>query len=259
MNASRALVFAALGAMCLSGCVTAPSDPAARAEFRANHDPLEPLNRRTFAFNLYVDRKLIKPVAQGYGRLLPLPVRDGLRHFLDNLNEPIILANDILQWRWNSAATTSGRLVVNSTLGIAGFSDFASRHRMPRQSGDFGQTLSRWGFGEGPYLIIPVFGPSNPRDIVGKGADTYADLFRYLTRNENYFTSLSISRVAIDGIDERQRNIAALDEMQHEAVDYYASFRSLYRQNRAAEVKSGSARAGTLTPPGADLYDDPGR
>ena len=164
----------------LAGCATAPRDPAVRAEDRDNNDPWEPLNRRTFAVNQFLDRILIKPVAEDYRNMVPQKSRDALRHFLDNLNEPTVLINDVLQGRLKSAARTGGRFVLNSTVGIGGLTDVASEHRLPKQSGDFGQTLSAWGFGEGPYLIIPLLGPSSPRDGIGRGVDLYLDPFRYL-------------------------------------------------------------------------------
>jgi phospholipid-binding lipoprotein MlaA len=248
------LLLAAL--LALAGCASVPRDPAARAVYRANNDPLEPLNRRIFAVNLFLDRVLIKPVAKAYGEVVHESVRTALRHFLDNLNEPIVLINDVLQGRVRSAAMTGERFVINSTAGVAGFADVASHNRLPRQTGDFGQTLSSWGFSEGPYLILPLFGPSSPRDGVGRGVDVYLDPFRYLARANHYPTAVTTGRVIVDGIDRRQRSIAALDEMQHEAVDYYASFRSLYRQNREAELKAG--RKVSTTPP-PDFYEDPGK
>jgi phospholipid-binding lipoprotein MlaA len=242
------------GSLVLGGCATAPRDPAERAVLKANNDPWEPLNRRTFALNLFFDRILIKPVAEDYRDMVAEPTRQAVRHFLDNLNEPVVLINDTLQGRFASSAKTGARFVVNSTAGLAGFADVATRHGLPRQSGDFGQTLSAWGFGEGPYLIIPLFGPSSPRDGIGLGVDLYLDPFRYVARANNYPTGVTAGRTFLDGIDQRERNLDALDEMQREAVDFYASFRSLYRQNRAADLRPGKAAAPSA-PPG--FYDDP--
>lgn len=252
MSAGRATVVLSC-VFVLAGCATVPRDPAARAEFKANHDPIEPLNRRIFAFNGFVDRSLIKPVAKGYRWVLPEPARNALRHFLDNLHEPVVLANDLLQGRLRAAATTGGRFLLNSTAGIGGFADVASRHQLPKQSGDFGQTLWTWGVPEGPYLILPILGPSNPRDGIGGGADFFADPFRYITP-----PAVSVSRMATDGIDERVRNLEIVDEMQREAVDYYASLRSLFRQNRAAQLGKGAGAPAAPQPP-PDFYDDPGR
>jgi len=240
---------------CFSGCATVPRDPEALAAFKANNDPLEPMNRKTFAFNQGVDRALLKPIAKGYLKLIPAHGRDGIRNFIANLHEPIVLVNNLLQGEFRRAATTAGRFVANTTLGLAGVMDFAGRHGLTRQSGDFGQTLYVWGVHEGFYLVLPVMGPSSPRDAVGMGADLLLNPLFYLTPDFRYKTSFSVSQAVIGGIDERARNVDTLDEIQREAVDFYASIRSLYRQNRAAELRHG-------TPPTAprdqDLYSDPG-
>jgi phospholipid-binding lipoprotein MlaA len=239
----------------LAGCATPPRDPVALAAFKANNDPLEPLNRKTFAFNQGVDRVLLKPIAKGYRRVLPSHGRDGIRNFLRNLHEPIVLVNNLLQGEFKRAATSLGRFVENSTLGVAGIMDFASRHGLKRQSGDFGQTLYVWGFHEGPYLVLPLMGPSNPRDAVGLGADLFTNPVVYFTPQFNYKTTVSVSEAVVGGIDERARNIDSLDEIQRESVDFYAALRSLYRQNRAAELRHGEPPP---APKVEDLYSDPG-
>jgi phospholipid-binding lipoprotein MlaA len=256
MNPLRSAVLALTCSFILFGCASVPTDPAARAEFDANNDRFEPLNRKTFAFNLALDRALIKPLAQGYRKVLPEKGRDALRHFLDNLNEPLVLANNILQGQPKSAGTTACRFLINSTVGIGGLVDVASTKKLPKQVGDFGQTLWVWGFPNGPYLIIPVLGPSSPRDGIGLGVDSYFDPFRYAAREYDFGAPVVVGRLVIDGIDKRARNIEAVDEMQKESVDYYASLRSLFRQNREAELR-GNAKA--APPPMPDLYDDPGR
>src|SRR5579871_3089771 len=221
----------------MAGCATVPRDPAARAEFRANNDPIEPLNRKIFAFNLGVDRVLIKPLAKGYRWAVPDWIRDTVRRIVDNLNEPVTMVNCLLQARLKSAAITGGRFIVNSTFGAGGIADLTTDWEMPKQVGDFGQTLWSWGMPEGPYLVVPIFGPSNPRDGIGQGIDVYIDPFRYEPLNDNYPDAVTTGRIIADGVDQRERNLDALDEIQRESIDYYASLRSLYRQNRAAELK----------------------
>jgi phospholipid-binding lipoprotein MlaA len=255
---SRRAAAAALALACallLPGCATVPRDPAARAEFKANNDPLEPLNRRIFSFNQFVDRILIKPFAEGYLRVVPRPGRQALRNFLDNLNEPVVFGNTLLQGRFKDAGTTGARFVLNSTLGLAGFADVATQDKLPKQVGDFGQTLYAWGLPEGPYLVLPILGPSSPRDGIGSGVDIYLDPFRYVARAQSFPPAVSLGRAVLDGIDTRASNIDALDEMQREAVDYYASFRSFFRQHRAAEL-SGSTQPPPLPP--SNFYNDPG-
>jgi phospholipid-binding lipoprotein MlaA len=255
MKAFRSVLIAAALSLGLAGCASVPTDPAARAAFKANNDPLEPLNRDTFAFNLFVDRVLIKPLAQGYKAVLPEPIREALRHFLDNLHEPVVLANDLLQGRLKSAGQTGLRFALNTTVGFGGIDDVATGFKLPKKTGDFGQTLWAWGLPEGPYLILPVVGPSSPRDGIGMWVDIYIDPFRYVAGRQNYPSAVSVGRFAADGIDLRSRNIEAIDVMQKEAVDYYASFRSLFRQNRAAMINSEKPSAML---PSTDFYADPG-
>ena len=133
MTGRRATLLGLSFSLLIAGCASVPRDPAARAEFKANHDPLEPLNRGTFAFNLFVDRILIKPIAKGYAWALPQGGRDALRHFLDNLHEPVVFVNTILQGRMSAAGTTGCRFLVNTTIGIGGLADVASRERLPKQ------------------------------------------------------------------------------------------------------------------------------
>jgi phospholipid-binding lipoprotein MlaA len=247
--------LALLGWLALSGCATVPKDPVALATYHANNDPLEPLNRKTFAFNQGVDRFFIKPLAKTYVKLIPGQARNGITNIIANLHEPVVLANNILQFRFKRAGTTTGRFVLNSTVGILGIMDFAGRHGLKRQTGDFGQTLWTWGVHDGPYLVIPVFGPTSPRDGIGEGVDIVADPFVYLTRHAEYRTPISLSRQIVGGIDLRARNLDILDELQRESIDFYAAMRSLYRQNRVVELHNGVA------PPPApkveDLYSDP--
>jgi phospholipid-binding lipoprotein MlaA len=238
-----------------AGCATPPRDPAALAAFKVTNDPLEPLNRKTFTFNQEVDRIVLKPIAKGYRWAIPPGGRDGIRNFLRNIHEPVVLVNNLLQGEFKRAATTLGRFVTNSTVGLAGVMDFASRHGLKRQSGDFGQTLYVWGVHEGPYLVLPLLGPSNPRDAIGMGVDLFTNPVVYVTPRFNYKTSVSAAEVIIGGIDERSRNIDSLDEIQRETIDFYAALRSLYRQDRAADLRHGEPPP---TPKVEDLYSDPG-
>jgi phospholipid-binding lipoprotein MlaA len=248
-----AAALAALALALAAGCATVPADPAGRAAFRANNDPLEPMNRRIFAFNEVVDRLIIRPIARGYLAVVPRAGRDAIRNVLNNLKEPVVFCNDTLQGEGRRAATTAGRFALNTTVGVLGIRDFAGGHGLPRQTGDFGQTLSVWGVGEGPYLMLPVWGPTSPRDGVGLGVDVYLDPLRYVAARYNYPSGVSASEAAMDGVDLRSRNLDSLDELRRESIDYYAAFRSLYRQHRKAEVERGTAPP----PPTDDMYSDP--
>ena len=236
-----------------SACATPPSEPAARAEFDRTNDPLEPMNRKILDFNLFLDRILIKPVAQGYRWVVPEYARNRLRNFLDNLGEPVIFINDSLQGEFSRANTTAGRFLFNSTFGIGGLWDRASQIGMEKQSGDFGQTLYSWGVPDGPYLMLPIIGPSNPRDAVGLAVDSYMDPFFWGLTVHYGATEAGLYRWIVTGIDERSRNIESFDEIQKNAIDLYAQLRSLWRQHRASELRHGEP----APPEDEELYQDP--
>lgn len=223
----------------IASCATPPKNPAALAEFKATNDPLEPMNRRIFAFNEFLDRYLIKPVAQGYRTIVPAFGRNAIQHFLGNLNEPVIFANDMMQGEFKVANVTAARFLINSTFGLGGLLDVASGSGLERQSGDFGQTLYSWGVPSGPYLVLPIFGPSNPRDGFGMAVDGVMDPFGYLAGDYGASNSATIGRMAGQGVDTRSRNIETLDDLQRNAIDFYAEIRSLYRQHRASELRHG--------------------
>jgi phospholipid-binding lipoprotein MlaA len=242
--------------LAVSACATPPSDPVAKAEFDKTNDPLEPMNRKILDFNLFLDRILIKPVAQGYRWIVPEYGRNRIRNFLDNLNEPVIFFNDTLQGEFSRANTTAGRFLFNSTFGIGGLWDRASQIGMEKQSGDFGQTLYSWGVPDGPYLVLPILGPSNPRDAVGLAVDSYMDPFFWgvtVHYHGTQATNSGLYRWIVTGIDERSRNIESFDEIQKNAIDLYAQLRSLWRQHRAAELRHGEP----APPEDQDLYTDP--
>jgi phospholipid-binding lipoprotein MlaA len=234
-----ALLFLIGPVALLAACATPPSDPAARAEFDRTNDPLEPMNRTIFDANLFLDRILIKPVSQGYRTVVPEFARDSIRNFLHNLGEPVIFANDMFQGEWQAANDSAARFIINSTWGLGGILDFAGDHGVERQSGDFGQTLYRWGSPEGFYLVLPVFGPSNPRDAIGMGIDGLMDPFGYLAGAYGAANDATIGRMAASGVDLRSRNIETFDDLQRNAIDFYAQMRSLYRQHRANELRHG--------------------
>jgi phospholipid-binding lipoprotein MlaA len=248
----RAAVAAAL--LLLAGCAGAPFDPDRGAALNVAQikDPLEPLNRGIFKVNLEVERFVLKPAARGYRTALPKWGRDRIRGILNNIGEPLILANDILQLRLTAASKTLFRLIVNSTLGLAGMFDVADGEGVPRQTGDFGQTLWVWGFDSGPYFVIPVLGPSNIRDGIGYGVDSYADpAGRYIQHNAG--GAMVFGRTAVDGIDLLSRNLENLEQLQREALDYYALMRSVSQQRRLGDLREalGLSPELSLEDPGA--------
>ncbi|HVB17794.1 MAG TPA: VacJ family lipoprotein [Stellaceae bacterium] len=243
------LLLAAL----LAGCATPPKDPAERAVFEQTNDPLEPLNRNILDVNLFVDRILLKPVTKVYIAIVPEEGRDAVKRLLDNMKEPVVVINNVLQGEPKRAGISVGRFVVNSTLGVAGLFDVAKKWGLDRQNADFGQTLYVWGLPEGPYLIVPILGPSNPRDLIGMGADAYIDPFSYLATRED-LDEIEISRFVLGGIDQRARAMDILDDLQKNSLDFYAQLRSLAQQHRAAELRRGKAPQ-----PGANFYEDPNK
>jgi phospholipid-binding lipoprotein MlaA len=238
---SLAAVLVTGAPLLLGACATSPTDAAARADFEATNDPLEPLNRHIFDFNLFLDRTVIKPVAEGYRDVIPEFARNGVRHFLKNLGEPVIFANNVMQGQFARADHAMGRFLMNSVFGLGGIMDVASNHGLPRESGDFGQTLYSWGVPDGPYLVLPILGPSNPRDAIGMGVDGYMDPWGYLASDYGAGNSATWGRYLATGIDERAQNIETLDELQRSAIDFYAELRSLFRQHRASELRHGEA------------------
>jgi len=230
----------------LAGCATTPGTRDIE-----NNDPLEPMNRVVFNANDAIDTAVIRPMAEAYRAMVPQFVRDRIKAFVDNLQEPRIFANNLLQLRINDAGFTFARFYVNSTLGLAGFFDVASEHGLPKQTGDFGETLYVWGAESGPYLVLPLFGPSNPRDLFGLGVDLYTTPPAHLLPgNTGIWFNVGVD--AVSGFDLRARNIETLDQIKANALDYYAQFRSLARQHRDAQLR---AAKGLLAEPPQDLVD----
>ena len=202
-------------------------------EYSVN-DPLEGLNRVTFEFNQTVDAILLKPMAEIYVGVVPKWGRDRVNDILNNFGEPTNFANALLQWEMERAVTSMLRFAFNSTIGLGGFFDVAEGIGLSRAAEDFGQTLAVWGVGEGPYLVLPLLGPSNPRDAVGLAVDWVIDP---VSRS---FRSHEINqRFIARGIDQRSRYIVDLETLEETSIDFYAAMRELYRQHRANEVRNG--------------------
>jgi phospholipid-binding lipoprotein MlaA len=236
----------ALGlAVATGGCATRPdpSDAEAVAEFRETNDPIEPLNRAAYFVNDGLDTLLLRPAAEAYRIFLPPEVRTAIRNVLANLRTPVILVNDLLQGETHRAGETIGRFVINTTLGIGGIMDRARDFGLLGHTEDFGQTLAVWGLPEGPYLFIPVLGPSNPRDIVGTGVDLAAQPLTWVTGNDTVEAVL-ITRQVLTGLDTREGLIEPLDALRQGSLDPYAALRSAYRQRRAAEIRNAPSAAG---------------
>jgi len=241
MSLAFAAAFAVFG---LSGIRSASAQqPASTSLAQATteasddtNDPYENTNRAIFGFNQAVDRTVLVPVASAYRAVIPDPFRDMIHDFLQNLNAPIIFANDVLQGQAGLAGETFGRALLNTTVGFGGFIDVASKLGVPYHTNDFGITLANWGVDPGPYLMLPILGPSNPRDLVGDVADGFGDPGNIVAAQHHRIWA-SIVRSAVSGIDERSRNIESLAEIERTSLDYYATIRSLARQRRAAQIR----------------------
>jgi phospholipid-binding lipoprotein MlaA len=220
-------------------------------------DPLEKFNRTMFARFQSFDREFFRPVAIGYAHVVPKPVRGGLRHFFSNLGEPLVALNYLLQFKPGKAAETLGRFVVNSTLGIGGLIDVAKTHdfRLPHRPNSFGNTLAIYGVKPGPYLFLPVLGPTTLRDLVGGQAEGFV----YPLAIGKPFDRLEyqIPHAVLTGLDQRAESDADLQALYAGSVDPYASLRSSYLQDRQGEIdhirgKSARHAAPELDDPLAD-------
>ena len=207
---------------------------------KAVNDPLEPMNRVIFEFNEGLQDVLLRPIAKFYNANVNLTVRQGISDFLDNLSSPVIFANDLLQGEFERALTTFGRAFINTTIGIVGFADVASELGAERHDEDFGQTLAVYGMGEGFYLVLPIFGPSSPRDAIGKFViDPYLDPLGLWLGNTDR-QNIEYTLAGAEGLDEYAGIVDELNQVKKTSVDYYAAVRSLYRQKRKTEINNGS-------------------
>ena len=205
-------------------------------------DCFEKLNRATFAFNQGLDRTIIKPIAKSY-RNLPDPIQKGTSNAVKNLSNLITIPNNILQGDIKNAIINTARLAVNSTVGLLGTIDVANKMGFPKyEKEDYGQTLGVWGVGPGCYIVLPVLGPSTIRDTAGSFANVLGGdpWYNASVHGNNEFLSegLYITSKAISGIDFRANNIESLDNLEKNSVDFYASLRSLYLQDRENKIKN---------------------
>lgn len=216
------------------------------------HDPLEESNRRVFAFNQAVDRAVINPVIKGYRTVAPKPVRTSIRNFLRNLRSPVNFINEVLQADADGAGTVLLRTAINTTVGIGGLFDVAGHEGIEYEPEDFGQTLAVWGVGHGPYMVVPFIGPSSLRDYSGYFADSMMDPLHWYLYNIDE-EPLYMAKMGMDYLDLRESLIDSLSEIEKSSIDYYASVRSIYYQQRQALIND---QAGQFAPPAIPDYED---
>ena len=219
-------LFLLFASLVLGGCASTHHNPK---------DPFEPFNRGVYQFNETVDKAIIKPAAKGYNAVMPVPGKVMVFNFFSNLDDVIVAINDLLQLKIVDAVSGSGRILVNSTISFYGLVDVASRVGLEKHNEDFGQTLGRWGVGSGPYLVIPLFGPSSVRDGVGLYADIRTGVLRRFkhvdTRNQLYTTNVLSKRA--DLLNKEK----VLDEAM---IDRYSFVRDAYLQRRKSLIYDGN-------------------
>ncbi len=217
----------------LAGCATAPQ--------AGPNDPFEQTNRAVFAFNRGFNSRITLPVAFVYVNYLPAPIRRGLHNALENAESPVIFANDVLQGRLSRAGQTLGRFVLNSTVGLGGLVDLAASAGMPRHEADFGQTLALYGVPAGPFLVLPLIGPSTPRDILGTGLDLAANPLFYVPADWSLLghAGTVVGIHAIAPFETNAGSIVLRRQLARGSVDPYATMRSVYRQQREQAIGAG--------------------
>ena len=233
--------------------------PFSFSEEKKVKDCFEKINRATFAFNMALDKAVFRPVALGY-RKLPSPIRVGTSNALNNLSNLVTIPNNILQGDFRAAGNNSIRFIINSTIGIVGIFDPANTLGFKKlEKEDFGQTFGAMGIGEGCYLVLPVLGPSTVRDAVGSlvsisGGDAWYNVTvkndtQYLKESDYYFSKLS------EGVDFRAKNLESFDSLEKTSVDFYATVRSLYLQDRERKIKNLKVKTDTLDDGDWDTID----
>lgn len=246
------LTLPLLACLMMGACAARPpaTDLNAVAAYEEANDPLEPFNRAMFRTDQALDRTLVRPVVKGYRAVVPEGGRKSVGNFLRNLRSPITFVHDVLQAEPQRAGTTFARFVVNSFVGVLGLFDVGSEIGLPYHSEDFGQTLAVWGVGDGPYVYVPLLGPSTVRDGTGFGVDAFfVDPLAWYSRGNGAERWIQWAVFGTLVINTKDETMDVLDELKASSIDYYAALRSAYRQIRASEIRNGA-------PPPMDDFDE---
>ncbi len=232
-----ALMAGVVSLLGLASCATPPpaSDPDALADYREANDPLEPTNRVVYAINNGLDTVVLRPLAVAYRYAVPATVRSHTHNVLSNLSNPVQLADDMFQAKPRRAGDTLMRLLINTTIGIGGVFDVATDWGWPAHSSDGGMTLALWGLPNGPYLFLPVLGPSSPSDAAGFAMDYAVDPLSWIG-NGTTDDALGYAHLGLSALDARSAVLDDLDKIKAQALDPYATIRSLYRQHRQSQI-----------------------
>ena len=222
----------------LTGCSSPPpsSDSEALADYNDTNDPIEPTNRVFYEINNGIDSVIMRPAAIAYRAVVPRPIRAGVHNVLNNLGTPVELGNDILEAKPRRAGDTTMRFLINTTVGVLGVFDFAKDWGYPDHDADFGMTMGLWGLPAGPFLFLPVLGPSDPRDALGFGVDQVMDPITWVGQGAAV-TALKWTRFGLNAVDQRERHLDDVENIKKTALDPYATFRSLYRQHRESQIQ----------------------
>lgn len=235
MNIYRFLATPAI--MLLAGC-------ASTSSYHNPKDPFEPLNRSVYKFNDAADKAVLKPVAKGYNAVVPLPGRSMVNNFFANLDDVVVTLNDVLQLKFVQALSDGGRVLINTTIGAGGLADAASKFGFEKHNEDFGQTLGYWGIGSGPYLVLPLLGPSSMRDSIGLYTDTTiaapSSRIRPVRRRNQF--------AIVDGVRKRSNLLESEKLLEMAGMDPYSFMRDAYLSHRQSEVYDGN--------PPREKYDD---
>jgi phospholipid-binding lipoprotein MlaA len=228
-----------IAACCLQllGCTTTSPEAVAA------NDPYEPANRAIYDFDEKFDHTIFLPVAGLYLAKVPKPLRIGIHNVLSNAEEPVTITNDLLQLHLGQAARMTARMALNSTIGLGGMVDIAAKNGLPQQKADFGQTLSRYGVGPGPFLVLPIIGPEPPRDLVGDMADLFIDPLTWIPPGWPLLDRLSLT-VGVhiwEPYITHAGHMLLRHELEKGSLDPYATMRSISRQIRADEIDGGAA------------------
>src|SRR6476659_5157928 len=241
--------------------ISAPTDVASLPGDEAQvSDPFEKMNRSTFERNMRFNHSVIYPSAKTYHNVVPEPVRNSIDNFVSNLDEPFVFANDVLQLRLEAAATTVGRFAINSTVGVGGLFDVATKQKLQQQSGDFGQTLYVWGMRNSPYLVLPVIGPTNVRDLFGTTVELAAAIPAFATAIPALATATPTGSLLPTHMATAANNLSVagsvaspftkldqadqMAELEDSSIDFYSMLRSVVNQKRQAELDEAIQTSG---------------
>lgn len=227
-NLSMVLLLVILTSGCASQSATL-TDPQS--------DPWEPFNRKVYAFNDGLDRALLKPIAKGYDKVMPDGPQRGVRNFFRNLAFPVTFLNLILQGKFEDSLTATGRFFMNSTMGLLGFFDVATREGVPEFDEDFGQTMAVWGWEKSRYLVMPLFGPFTVRDLGGRSFYGYFSPISYMVREHDEYRPLIMDIISL------RASLLPFDKDMEEAHDPYVLMRDAYLQNREFNIYDGEPPA----------------